>query len=142
MREFLPRAEWTTLHALAVARLVIDPESNGGTESELTAEMVMDAWPKHAPAWAVFEGEEALFCVGLNPFEWNPDLTRLRGILHFARRPSMPPLLAYRTVVSFLDALPGVEVMTFTDRPGLVRLGVRAGLLVLGMEGPYTVLGR
>ena len=140
--DVLPRSEWSPLHYDAVARLVIDPACNGGTVSDLTPEQVIAAWPQTAPAWAVFDGPACVFCIGLNPFEWNPELTRLRGILHFARAPSMPLLMAYRMAASFLDAMKGVEVMTFTDRPGLVRLAARLGLMPLDVQDGYTLLGR
>lgn len=136
----LPRDQWTPAHLLSVAHLITAPESNGGTVSELTPEQVAAGLPDTAPAWAVFDGDRAVFVVGMWPFQWNPEMTRMRGILHVAGTGEQRE--AWRVVQAFLGALPGVEVFTFTDRPALARLAHRAGLEVVGRDGDYLILTR
>lgn len=134
------REGWTAEQLLGVADLVLDPGSNGGTKSHLTSGEVAASLPTDAPTWGVFDGGRCLFVVGLNPFSWNPEMTRMRGILHVAGTRETPD--AYRIVAAFLDALPGVEVMTLTNNPALIRLARRVGLLPLTEQDGYTVLGR
>lgn len=129
------RSEWTPAQVLSVAHLIVNPESNGGTESELTAGYVAAHMPD-APAWAVFDGDRAVFVVALHPF----DPTIPRGILHVSGTGEQPE--AWRVVRAFLTSLRGVEVLTFTDRPALARLARRAGLETVGRDGPYLILSR
>lgn len=135
----LPRDAWTPAHVQSVADLIVNPETNGGTMSELTPEQVAANMPS-CPAWGVFDGDRALFTVALNPFQWNPDMSRMRGILHVSGTSELPN--AWQVVKAFLESMPGVEVFTFTDRPALARLGARAGLEVVGRDGPYLILTR
>lgn len=135
----LPRDQWTPAHVLSVAHLIVNPESNGGTASELTAEQVAAHMPD-CPAWAVFDGDRAVFCVALNPFQWNPELTRMRGVLHVSGTGEQRD--AWQIVRGFLDSMPGVEVFSLTDRPALARHARRAGLEVVGRDGDYLILGR
>lgn len=140
MTAFVTRGEWTPAQVDGVAALLLDPDFNGGTESDLTVSQVAAAIPLDAPAWGIFEGGRCLFVVGLNPFEWNPEMTRMRGILHVAGTREYPE--AWRVVAAFIEALPGVEIMTLTNNPALIRLARRAGLNPLTEQDGYTVLGR
>lgn len=129
----LHRDQWTPEQARSVAALICDPATNGGTMSDLTPEQI--SLPD-SPAVAVFDGGRAVFVVGLWPF----DPTVPRGILHVAGTGEVRD--AYHLVASFCDALPGVDVLTFTDRPALARLARRAGFVDAGRQDAYTVLRR
>lgn len=131
----LPRHEWSPAQTLAVAALIVNPATNGGTATGASAEQVAPHIPD-APAWAVFDGARCVFVVGLNPYD--PSIPR--GILHVAGTREYPD--AWRLVASFLDALRGVEVMTLTDSPGLARLAMKAGMSPIGVQDGYLLLGR
>lgn len=133
------RPEWTKADLLSVARLIVDPATNGGMVSPLAPEQVAPTIPD-APALAVFEEDRAVFVVGLNPYGPNPDGTAMRGVLHVAGDGSFPE--AWRLVGKFLAALPDVEVFSLTGRPALARLAQRAGLQVIGEQNGYLILGR
>lgn len=135
----LPRDLWSPAQTLSVARLIVDPATNGGIPSDVDPELVALHLPD-APAWAVFEGDRASFVVGLNPFQWNPEMTRMRGILHVAGDKTVPG--AWQIIRSFLRALPGVEVFTYHADPRMIRLAQWAGLQVLGKQDGLTILGR
>lgn len=129
------RPDWTPADLLSVARLVVNPGTNGGTALPLAPEEVAAALPD-APAVAVFDGGRAAFVVGLNPYD--PAIPR--GILHVAGDGTVPD--AWKVVRAFLAGLQGVEVLTFTANPALARLAGRAGLRVLGEQDGYLILGR
>lgn len=129
------RNTWTATDCLSVAGLIVNPGSNGGTASDLTAQDVAAALPD-TPAFAVFDGERAVFTVALHPY----DHSIPRGILHVAGTGEYPQ--AWRLVKAFMDALPGVDILTFTQDVRLIRLGRMAGLQSAGEMNGYTVLVR
>ena len=130
------RGQWTELDRLAVARLICDPATNGGTVLAVTPEEVAPLIPD-APALGVFdEAGGCAFVVGLNPYD--PAIPR--GVLHVAGDGRVPE--AWRIVRAFLDALPGVEVFSLTPSPALARHARRAGLSVLGEQDGNLILGR
>lgn len=129
------RNDWTDGEVLSVAGLVVDPDTNGGLVSDISAEQVAEIMPD-TPALAVFEGERAVFVVALHPY----DPAVPRGILHVSGTGEYPE--AWKLVGAFLKAIPQVDILTFSDRPALVRLALRAGLDVMGEQGGYTILQR
>lgn len=135
----LPRDAWTPAQVRTVADLILNPATNGGTRSELTPDLIAEHMPD-CPAWGVFDGDRAVFTVALNPYSWNPEMTHMRGILHVSGTGELRD--AWQVVRGFLESMPGVEVLTFTDRPALARLARRAGLDVVGRDGPYLILAR
>lgn len=131
------RDQWTEADLLSVARLIVDPATNGGTHADgVTPYYVARELPV-TPCLAVFDEEgRAAFVVGLWPY--NPSIPR--GVLHVAGDGRVPE--AWRIVRDFLAALPDVEVFTLTANPALARLARRAGLSVLGEKDGTLILGR
>lgn len=134
--KYLMATEWTEQDAFSVARLIVEPSTNGGSVSDLTPEAVMEQLDPHTHALAAFHQGRAVFVVGLWPY----DATEKRGILHVAGTGEMRNGAA--VVRSFMDTLPDVEILTFTDRPALARLAQRAGLRIIGSQGGYIILER
>lgn len=127
------RPDWTPVQAASVAALILDPATNGGTRSDLTPE---DVRLPDVPALGLFDGDRCAFLVSLHPY----DPAVPRGILHVAGTGEVRD--AYRIVASFCDALPGTDILTFSDRPALIRLARRAGFTERGVMNGYTVLQR
>lgn len=131
------RDQWTEADLLSVARLIVDPATNGGTHADgVTPHYVARELPV-TPCLAVFDEEgRAAFVVGLWPY----NAAIPRGVLHVAGDGRVPE--AWRVVGAFLDALPGVQVFSLTSNPALARLARRAGLSVLGEKNGHLILGR
>lgn len=129
------RNSWSSDELLSVAALIVDPETNGGTVSDLSTQKLAAMLPD-MPAWAVFKDDRACLVVGLWPY----DAQAQRGMLHVAGDGSVPE--AWRIVKAFLDALPDVYIFTLTQDPRLIRLGRMAGLSNDGLVGEFTALVR
>lgn len=133
---YLAANEWTERHAASVAALIVDPETNGGSVSDLTADDVLAQLDPFAPALAAFDKGRAQFVVGLWPY----DERARRGILHVAGTGNMPNGTA--VVAAFMESLPDVEIFTLTDRPAVARLAGRAGFRIIGSEAGFIILQR
>lgn len=134
------RGQWTEADLLAVARLICDPTTNGGTVALIEPEEVVPLIPD-APALALFDEEGmCAFVVGFNPYHLNPLGTAWRGVLHVAGDGRVSE--AWRIVRAFLDALPEVEVFSLTTDRALARLARRAGLSVVGESSGTLILVR
>ncbi|MDO4264751.1 MAG: hypothetical protein Q4C67_11190, partial [Deinococcus sp.] len=108
---YLTADQWTEAQAMQVARLIVNPQTNGGAESDLTPEDVLMQLDPGTPALAAFSPGRAEFVVGLWPY----DAQEQRGILHVAGTGKMKNGAA--VVKAFMDTLPHIEILTFTDQP-------------------------
>jgi hypothetical protein len=130
-----PGGAWTLAERESVARLIVNPATNGGTETGLDPVQVAHDLDG-PPAWAWFRDGVACLVIGLIPY----DASIPRGILHVAGDGSIPGALGLAR--QFVDALPGVDVLAYSDSPALLRLARRHGARLLGDMQGYTVISR
>ena len=125
--------EWTPAELMDIAGLIVDPLTNGGTASEVTAEQVALQFPPGVPAWGVWVEGRAVFVVGLWPFYGE------RGCLHLAGDRTLSHEQHVALVQAFLSCMDGVEIFTTTTSPALVRLARQVGLSVTGQVTTYLL---
>ena len=133
---YLTADQWTEAQALQVARLIVNPQTNGSAETDLSPDDVLLQLDPGTPALAAFSDRRAEFVVGLWPYSQADQ----RGILHVAGTGQMKNGAA--VVKAFMDTLPHIEILTFTDKPALARLAQRAGFRIIGSQGGFIILER
>ena len=130
-----PAQQWTDAERQGVAVLIVNPLTNGGMASDVTAEQVAAQFPPNTPAWGVWVEERPVFVVGLWPFDG------VRGCLHLAGDRTLNHQQHVSLVRAFLSCMDGVDVFSTTSSPALVRLARQVGLSVTGQVTTYA-LGR
>ena len=130
-----PFPQWTPDEVRDMAELIVEPLTNGGMASDVTAEQVAAQFPLNTPAWGVWVEGRPVFVVGLWPFNAE------RGCLHLAGDRTLNHEQHVSLVRAFLSCMEGVEVFTTTSSPALVRLARQVGLSVTGQVTTYA-LGR
>ena len=129
-----PAHQWTDADRLDMAGLIADPMTNGGTESELTAEGVAAQIDRNAPAWGVWLGGNPVGLVGLIPFDGR------RGVLHVAGWNLLSHAQNIEVVRGFLAAYSDVEILAITDRPAFARLARQYGMQQVGAQDGLLIL--
>ena len=129
-----PSQHWTPADRLNVARLIVDPKTNGGMDTGANVDTVAHNLPPDSPAWGAWVDGQAVFVVGLWPFDGK------RGCLHVAGDRTLNHQQHVALVRAFLSCLDGVEVFTVTTCPALARLARSVGFMVTGeLGGVYTL---